>query len=329
MNKRLRNLFGSAAPGRMQYNGAMGRGLIASMRLIVYLVGWSALVVALAVLADRAGRLGVQREGVRWLALTPAVSRAWAAEPARIGRIVRLDAAGVRELEGAAPDAPGVWRPAGELRPVSALLPPPDGALLVPATLRPFPTSPPLPTLSPTPTLTPSATLSPSPPPTLPPPSATPVPTLTPFPTDDLVATVVAFAALVTPEVLPDVCAPSGWPVTGNLVQRFHSRHSGIDLTVPLGTPVLATHSGVVTWADWNEYGYGNLVIVQSGPYITYYAHLTAPNVTVGSAVLRGAIIGWSGSTGRSSGPHVHYETRIDDVPVDPETFPNDGAIMC
>lgn len=160
----------------------------------------------------------------------------------------------------------------------------------------PYPTSPPIP-------------------PTLPPPTAVPSATL------DLVATVLAFDASVPPVIYTGVCAPAGRPVDGYLTQYFTGYHSGIDLSAPMGTPVIATHSGIVTWADWNTFGYGNLVIIQSDRYITYYAHNTSFNVRLGENVRKGGIIAFIGSTGNSSGPHVHYETRIDDVPVDPLTF--------
>ncbi len=187
------------------------------------------------------------------------------------------------------------------------------------ATLAPSPT--PRPTLTITPT--PSATLTPTP---------TVIGTFTPTPTSELVATVLAFAAQITPAALPFAgaeCAPSGLPTDGRLTQRFHGVHSGIDLSAPLNTPMFATHSGTITWADWNPFGYGNLVIIQSGRFITYYAHLTAPNVVKGDVIGKGSIIGWSGSTGNSSGPHLHYETRIDDVPVDPLTFAERGFVAC
>jgi murein DD-endopeptidase MepM/ murein hydrolase activator NlpD len=124
-------------------------------------------------------------------------------------------------------------------------------------------------------------------------------------------------------------CAPSGNPVQGVLTQRYHAYHSGIDIGVPLDTPVIATHSGQVTYAGWSEIGYGYLVTVQSGPYITYYAHNNSFNVTQGQFVGKHSIIAWSGSTGNSSGPHVHYETRIDNIPVDPLTFSSRGLGSC
>jgi murein DD-endopeptidase MepM/ murein hydrolase activator NlpD len=146
-----------------------------------------------------------------------------------------------------------------------------------------------------------------------------------------LVQTAVAAAPGIPPNLAENTgnCAPSGYPVPGILTQPFWGIHSGVDLAAPLNTPVYATQSGVVTWADWNTFGYGNLVIIQSGHYITYYAHNTSFNVTAGQVVSKGALIAWSGSTGHSSGPHVHYETRIDDVPVNPQTFDARGLATC
>jgi murein DD-endopeptidase MepM/ murein hydrolase activator NlpD len=124
-------------------------------------------------------------------------------------------------------------------------------------------------------------------------------------------------------------CAPSGYPVSGLLTQRFYGYHTGIDIGVPIGTPVQATHSADVLFAGWNAYGYGFLVILQNGKYITYYAHLTNFNVQTGDRLGAGSIIGWSGSTGNSTGPHLHYETRIGDVAVDPLTFGTRGLDSC
>jgi len=90
---------------------------------------------------------------------------------------------------------------------------------------------------------------------------------------------------------------------------------------VPVGALVQATHSGIVEWAGWDVNGYGNLVVIHNGRYITYYAHLSLVSVRRGDLVGKHALIGLSGSTGNSSGPHIHYETRIDNQPVDPLTF--------
>lgn len=171
-------------------------------------------------------------------------------------------------------------------------------------------------------------------------PTATITPTITP--TSELVATVLAFASLNAPTaevIIPTVpvvtvvpgteCAPAGLPVSGLLTQRYFIGHTGIDLSAPTGTPVRATHSGYIDWAEWNIYGYGNLVVVHSGHFITYYGHNSTFNVKKGDFVNKGAVIAFSGSTGNSSGPHVHYETRINDVTVDPLTFEARGYRNC
>jgi hypothetical protein len=200
-------------------------------------------------------------------------------------------------------------------------------------TTTPVPTTTLIPVFQPTQTSFPTRT---------PIPTRTPTPTITP--TNELVATVLAFAATVnapTAEIIvPTVavikpvvpgteCAPSGLPVSGLLTQRYFIGHTGIDLAVPPGTPVIATQSGYIDWAEWNIYGYGNLVVVHSGHFITYYGHNSSFNVKKGDFVNKGAIIAFSGSTGHSSGPHVHYETRINDVTVDPLTFEARGYHSC
>lgn len=126
-----------------------------------------------------------------------------------------------------------------------------------------------------------------------------------------------------------DDCAPADVPIEGILSQRFHRYHSGIDIATPLNTPVLATHSGQVTFADWSDVGYGYLVIIQNNNFITYYAHNTSFNVNSGDFVGKDSVIAWSGSTGNSSGPHIHYEIRINDIPVDPLTFGGRGYETC
>lgn len=112
---------------------------------------------------------------------------------------------------------------------------------------------------------------------------------------------------------------PAGLPVTGPISQGYQAGHSAIDIAVPSGTPVHATMSGTVTYAGWNNEGYGNLVIVKNGAYSTYYAHLEQIPVSTGQNVEAGAVIGLSGSTGHSTGPHVHYEVRVDGAPVQPQ----------
>lgn len=111
---------------------------------------------------------------------------------------------------------------------------------------------------------------------------------------------------------------PSGRPVGGVLTQDFHPGHNGLDFGIVVGTPVKSTMDGKVVSAGWNDQGYGNLVIVENGDYRTYYAHLSSIPVTVGDTVTAGSTIGLSGNTGHSTGPHLHYEIRKNNVPIDP-----------
>jgi murein DD-endopeptidase MepM/ murein hydrolase activator NlpD len=118
-----------------------------------------------------------------------------------------------------------------------------------------------------------------------------------------------------------DSKSPQGRPVGGVLTQGFHTGHNGLDFGVPVGTSVKATMSGKVVYAGWNNQGYGNLVIVENGPYRTYFAHLSGVPVKVGDTVSAGSVIGKSGNTGNSTGPHVHYEVRLNSKPIDPTSF--------
>ncbi len=111
---------------------------------------------------------------------------------------------------------------------------------------------------------------------------------------------------------------PWGLPVSGRLTQKFHASHNGLDFGIPVGTPVRTTMDGRVVYAGWNGQGYGNLVIVENGAYRTYYAHLSSVPVSVGQQVNAGTVIGLSGNTGNSTGPHLHYEIRINKQAIDP-----------
>jgi peptidoglycan hydrolase-like protein with peptidoglycan-binding domain len=96
-------------------------------------------------------------------------------------------------------------------------------------------------------------------------------------------------------------------------------RHDGIDFPAPLGTPIGAAGVGVVTFAGWNSGGYGNLMVVRHRlGYETWYAHQSRFAVGVGATVSGGVRIGYVGSTGRSTGPHLHFEVRHDGVPTNP-----------
>ena len=76
-----------------------------------------------------------------------------------------------------------------------------------------------------------------------------------------------------------------------------------------------------MVYAGWNNQGYGNLVIVENGPYKTYYAHLSEIPVQVGQTVQAGQVIAYSGNTGNSTGPHLHYEVRVNGQRVDPSPY--------
>lgn len=122
---------------------------------------------------------------------------------------------------------------------------------------------------------------------------------------------------------------PSLWPVQGNLESGFGVRrnpfgggsyefHSGQDIDAQIGDPVKAGASGQVTFVGWQN-GYGQLIVIDHGGGLTSrYGHLSHIDVAQGQTIERGQFIGRVGSTGRSTGPHLHYEIRINDTPVDP-----------
>ncbi len=93
--------------------------------------------------------------------------------------------------------------------------------------------------------------------------------------------------------------------------------HTGVDFPCPIGTPVSTPMGGRVTYAGYAE-GYGYLVIVENNGVQCFYGHLSAIDVAVGDHVQPGSTVGKSGNTGRSTGPHLHWEVRIDGKPVDP-----------
>ena len=102
------------------------------------------------------------------------------------------------------------------------------------------------------------------------------------------------------------------WPVYGSLTQVFWAAHPAIDIGVGVGTPVYAADGGTVTYAAWSPYCYGNLVVINHGNGSeTLYAHLSSFNAYYGKNVRQGALIGYSGNTGCSTGPHLHFEIRV------------------
>ncbi len=114
----------------------------------------------------------------------------------------------------------------------------------------------------------------------------------------------------------------SGYGVRSDPFRGSAAMHAGIDLAGPLGTPVYATADGVVGRSEWNNGGYGNLIEVNHGQGIqTRFGHLSQRLVQAGERVHRGQLIGLMGSTGRSTGSHLHYEVRIDGRAVNPIPF--------
>ncbi len=124
---------------------------------------------------------------------------------------------------------------------------------------------------------------------------------------------------------------PKGYPTEGNISSRFGNRespftgirtfHSGVDISASPGTPVWATADGVVSHSGWTQYS-GYLVAIEHGcGFSTIYAHNKKNVVKVGQRVKRGDIIGYVGSSGKSTGPHVHYEVWEKGKSVNPQKF--------
>lgn len=125
--------------------------------------------------------------------------------------------------------------------------------------------------------------------------------------------------------------APSLWPVTGPITGSFGERidpfngegafHAGIDISSHYGQPVIAPSDGTVTFAGFYN-GYGRMLEIDHGNGVTTrYGHLSGFAVTDGQTVKRGQVIAYVGLTGRSTGPHLHYEVRIHDTPVNPHKY--------
>jgi len=125
--------------------------------------------------------------------------------------------------------------------------------------------------------------------------------------------------------------APSMWPVEGKVGSSFGERedpfngegkfHSGIDIEAPYGTPVRATADGDATGESMGA-GYGRQVVLNHGhDVLTVYGHLSSIAVLPGQHVIRGQVIGYVGQTGRATGPHLHYEVRVHNVPVNPHKY--------
>lgn len=127
------------------------------------------------------------------------------------------------------------------------------------------------------------------------------------------------------PNLLPNegrISSPFGYRISPT--GRRREFHNGIDIANKSGSPIRAAGSGVVTFSGYNG-GYGRVVIISHGyGYTSIYAHNKQNLVTVGDKVEKGQLIGEIGSTGRSTGPHVHFEVRLDNEPIDPLSLVED-----
>jgi murein DD-endopeptidase MepM/ murein hydrolase activator NlpD len=103
----------------------------------------------------------------------------------------------------------------------------------------------------------------------------------------------------------------SGFGFRIDPIYKIAKFHAGLDFTAPAGTPIYATGNGVIEIAEYNPTGYGNNIWIKHGfGYRTHYCHMIKLKASQGQSVKRGEIIGWVGSTGKSTGPHCHYEVE-------------------
>ena len=133
-----------------------------------------------------------------------------------------------------------------------------------------------------------------------------------------------------TGETIGTITAPRFWPISGSVSLEFGAihlpiqpLHTGIDIAGPRGDPITPFMDGTVVKVESLTWGYGNYVVVDHGNHLTsYYAHFDTVAVTVGQLAEAGTtILGGRGSTGWSTGPHLHFETRVFGIPINPRTF--------
>ncbi len=111
----------------------------------------------------------------------------------------------------------------------------------------------------------------------------------------------------------------SGFGYRTDPIYKVPKMHAGLDFAAPIGTPIYATADGKVEKAEFSATGYGNHVVIDNGyGYETLFGHMVRIKAHVGEKVKRGQVIGWVGSTGKSTGPHCHYEVHKNGTPVDP-----------
>lgn len=112
-----------------------------------------------------------------------------------------------------------------------------------------------------------------------------------------------------------------GMPMKGKVTQAYNNVNHGIDIGAPEGTTVEATRKGQVTRVEWNDI-YGNMVVIDHGGGMeSLYGHLSGISVRVGYPVIAGTKIGTCGNTGRSTGPHLHFEIRKNGTALDPMSY--------
>ncbi len=112
------------------------------------------------------------------------------------------------------------------------------------------------------------------------------------------------------------------WPTNGTITQEYWSGHRALDIGAWIGAPIYAADAGYVIYAGWDNSGYGNMVEINHGNgFITLYAHMNTIYVSVGDEVSKGQQIGEMGSTGHSTGPHLHFEVRLNGVQRNPWGF--------
>jgi hypothetical protein len=116
------------------------------------------------------------------------------------------------------------------------------------------------------------------------------------------------------------------WPAGHHYLSGFdynpEANHPAIDIDGDLGNPVYAADSGVVVYAGWNNWGYGNVIVINHGNgWQTLFAHLSALNAGCGVSVAQGSVIGAIGSTGNSTGPHLHFEMMYNGTKVNPHDY--------
>jgi murein DD-endopeptidase MepM/ murein hydrolase activator NlpD len=139
--------------------------------------------------------------------------------------------------------------------------------------------------------------------------------------TGDILAAPRAGVSVPSRMPIDAVALTSGFGMRTHPVLGGRRQHQGVDLAAPRGTPVYATADGLVGMAQWYS-SYGNYVQIEHGGELqTRYAHLTSYTVAPGDMVEKGDLIGYVGSTGRSTGPHLHYEVRVAGVAVDPRPY--------